>query len=402
MLQRPTCAHMSRRTSTVLSALFLLLAGAGCDPGQGDEGDSSENGVTGIQTTTTLNQAESNACWAFATAAWAEAIAGTDKHYSPAYWDYWHWYEVFAKASGDSLDGSGSWGCAADLALRYGVTEQGWFVPDDGAASDHALQAIAKSLSSGKLRDKATWKDPVAVRKELDRAFALSADVIAQLDATFGADGKTPLDTQSRGDAPIVFADDIPVQFGSSDGDVVHATLADALGTPAKKGEADTRQGHDAWSFVGGTLDRTLLKRIQHVLNDGMPVPAYWLYAPSARDNQWEFTTMPKGTFDDDTSFLHLSLFVDYQVDDVPGFGTLEVGASASPEAKEASLADEADVIFFRTKDSYGVDPQQPHQGMDDVFVDYLAAQYTLCPHGSTKDCESARAFHGVILPPGY
>jgi hypothetical protein len=383
-------------------AAALLVGLAGCDPGSEIDPDSSENGVTSIQPTTALNQRESNACWLFATAAWVESISGTDKHYSPAYWDYWHWYEVFAMSSDDALDGTGSFGRAADIALKYGLTEQGWFVADDGVASDRALEAITKSLASGKLRNKATWKDPVAVRAELNKAFALSRDVVAKLDQTFGANGKTALDADTRGDAPIVFAQDIAVQFGSSDGTVVQGTLADAMGTPLTKGNPDRRAGHLAWSFVNGALDRTFLKRIQHVLNDGAPVPAYWLYATPARDNQWEFTTMPKGNLDDETSFSHVSLFVDYQVDDVPGFGTLEVGAPAPPEAKQASMADEANVVFFRTKDSYGIDPQQPHPGMDDVYVEYLTSQYTLCPHGKTKGCETARAFGGAILPPGY
>jgi hypothetical protein len=357
----------------------------GCANADGGQGESS-NAVTSVHSTATLNQGESNACWLFTTTGWAEALAGADKQYSPAYLDYWHWYEVFiSNKRGDSLEGVGSWGIAAELIQKYGVTEQGWFVADDGVASNQALDGITKSLSSGVLSDKEKWNDRAAVRKELNRVFGVSSDVVAQLDQVFGADGAIPLDETSRGSAPIVFAAEIPITWTAQDGTSQQGTLADAIGTAKSPAEVDTRVGPAAWSpgpGGRGALERSSLQRVQRVLNAGMPVPASWFYATAARDNQWRFVAMPTATLDDQTSFGHMSLIIDYHVDNVPDFGTLLAGTPASDDAKEAALSDDATVVFFRTKDSYGVDPRQPIPGQDDVYISYLSSQYRVCPHG--------------------
>jgi hypothetical protein len=55
---------------------------------------------------------------------------------------------------------------------------------------------------------------------------------------------------------------------------------------------------------------------------------------------------------------LHESLLVDYEVEDVPGFGTLPLGTPiANPAALEAALDPAARVTRFRLKNSWGVDP---------------------------------------------
>jgi hypothetical protein len=86
----------------------------------------------------------------------------------------------------------------------------------------------------------------------------------------------------------------------------------------------------------------------------------------------------------------HLSVAVDYEVEDVPGFGTLPVGVRETrPEALEAALAPGARPTFIRIKNSWGENaadarydggispkylPEMP--GYNDLYVEYLDLPY--------------------------
>jgi hypothetical protein len=75
----------------------------------------------------------------------------------------------------------------------------------------------------------------------------------------------------------------------------------------------------------------------------------------------------------------------DYQINDVPGFGTLKAGVTETrPEALQAALDPAAKIEFFRTKNSWGASsgPAPEFNGYLDLYTAYL--------NGPVKKCEPA------------
>ena len=84
-----------------------------------------------------------------------------------------------------------------------------------------------------------------------------------------------------------------------------------------------------------------------------MPVVVTWFVDFNAMDRT-------KGTFATVPSTIgrqggHMVVLEDYQVSNVPGFGTLAAGTDISaPKALQAALAPEATIDFIRVKNSWG------------------------------------------------
>ena len=97
-----------------------------------------------------------------------------------------------------------------------------------------------------------------------------------------------------------------------------------------------------------------------------------------------------------------MTVLEDYQIIDVPGYGTLPAGETITdPEVLEAALSPEATIEFFRIKNSWGMslspDPDQGDalKGYYDLWMTYLDADIP------KKDDEgTARGLSGVVLPP--
>jgi aminopeptidase C len=186
------------RSLSAASALALLAFSA-CDDGI----DSSTDDVTDIQNSSVKNQSIGN-CWVYATVGWAESLhlthTGTELNLSESYVSYWHWFEGIAGAKdqpklatlqGDEISTGGWYGIAVELMLRYGVMDEGAFIPEEAEAQlstrqEQALAAINESLKNGKLRTPEARRDRALVRAELDKAWKLSPEVVAKLDAAFG------------------------------------------------------------------------------------------------------------------------------------------------------------------------------------------------------------------------
>ena len=446
-----------RFLSFTRSACFRLLLAAlpaaalACSAGK--DPTTASDDVTSVENTSVKSQAIAN-CWLYATAGWVESLhkgaTARDVDVSEAYWNYWYWYEEISGgdiAIDDAVTASGVtqggwWGLGAELIQRYGWMYEGDFLPNaDAKAKRHeeAVAAINASLASGALASPAARRDPRIVRAELNKAWGIDATVVEDLERQFpvlparkGAAPRPPVtdggtDPTDAGAAPAELLPEPPVSLvsitdraagGSLGLTRIHApqelqviaadgtptiTLAEVIGTRApntRPGDGQ-RVGAEAWTEVrytwsaNDTARRTaLLKNVQFALNQRLAVPMAWAVARNPSAGVYRGA----GVSDFALTGLHESILVDYEVENVPGFGKLQVDVRETrPEALEATLAEGASVTFFRIKNSWGVDPvwtpeelrqfglspddqsaaQKPNflpskPGFNDLFVDYL------------------------------
>ena len=154
---------------------------------------------------------------------------------------------------------------------------------------------------------------------------------------------------------------------------------------------------------------RPMLQRIQRAMNDGAPLPMAWMVNDNNINKYGSFvkgqTIMPMSA-----SGGHEVLLSDYQISNVPGFGTLKAGVVATPAQLAASLDDAATVDFIRVKNSWGAEyAKAPLSGYDDVYMGYLMQPTYWCDDvdgldkNGDEDCYPvAPEMWDVVLPPGY
>lgn len=404
-------------TALALSAVPFTVS---CDDGV----DSDTDDVTDVKNTNVKNQSIGN-CWIYASIGWAESLrlthSGEQLNLSESYTSYWHWYEEIAGgAPGQSsiaqLDkgqiSTGGWfGLAAELMRRYGVIDEGAFIAEEAEAArssrqSQALNAINASLKSGALKDPAARRDRKLVRQELDKAWGLTPEVSAKLDAVFGADvSKTLLSTDVKipADSGMHFPKDIVV--GSKG-----ITLADAIGTPASSYDVLTRKGKYAWNEQrfpsSATARRDFFKKMQKSMHSGMPVIMTWFVDFAAMDSENRFMGPPKAP---GRQGGHMTVVEDYQINDVPGFGTLAAGVVVTDEkALDAALATEAKIEFVRIKNSWGTslapnNSGEEFRGYHDLYMPYLEGPLTRCTESNGEACGIKNDVAGLtafVLPP--
>jgi hypothetical protein len=380
----------SFRVLACFALASLVPAGIACSFANDDAAQQS-NEVTSVENTGVKQQAISN-CWLYATAGWAESLHKgatlRDVDLSEAYWNLWYWYEQItggdlaldpnALAGSNRVAQGGWWGLGAEIIRRYGFMYEGDFIPAaDPRAERHseAVRAINASLASGALKTPESRRDGKLVRKELYAAWKLEGGVAADLEVVFAP----VLDTRKPGDPMPAIADrmqsggplgltrvhaphELPVL--GADG-VRTVTLEDVVGVPAPNTapKDGVRVGPEAWSErryawiddeAGRATKKAMLKNVQEILNRRLAVPFGWWISTMAKDGKYSADRVS----DSSITGLHESIFVDYEVEDVPGFGTLRVDERETrPAALEAALDDKAKVTFFRIKNSWGTDP---------------------------------------------
>ncbi len=399
---------LEKRAGVLTFAIATVVAAFGCAPDGSSTGVSTDD-VTSVENTDVREQAIGN-CWLYATAGWAESlhkgVAGEDVDLSEAYWTYWYWYEQLTGGDigylgDDGVDNEGQWVYGAELIRRYGWMIETDFLPDADAKAKRHEEAVAyidESLRRGALAGTNGAADPALARAELNRAWHLRDEVVADLERAFapGSQRWTPLaDRAGSGGFEATFVR-APQAFSTlgADGRTV-VNLADVVGraAPGTRLDEGQRVGPHAWSSVGYTWRSgkkgeprraAILKNVQDVLNRRLAVPISWLVTETADRGVYRRGDLRP----QDVVGVHVSLLVDYEVEGVPGFGTLPVGRRETrPEALEASLSDGARVTFFRMKNSWGKDPEllpgrtQPSHpatylpsapGYNDIYVDYL------------------------------
>jgi hypothetical protein len=107
----------------------------------------------------------------------------------------------------------------------------------------------------------------------------------------------------------------------------------------------------------------------------------------------------------------HMVVMEDYEIDNVPGFGTLQAGVRETrPEALDAALSDDAAIKFIRIKNSWGSyrsDRQFVVPGYHDLYMKYLNGPVKQCEvdadeNPDTSNCWDTVPFTDVTLPAGY
>lgn len=423
-----------------IAIVALLGAIGGCVASADDPNAATEDPLVDVPVSSVRDQKETGNCWLYATTSWVEGLelaALREKAHattiaappplSISYYDYWDWYATITHGGitstvaktirEDELDAGGSWGSAAELIARRGLVravdfDGGTGVMKDADLTDAALATMAASLVSGALSTKAARKDGTLVRHELDRAFGLSTAMKNALTAAFGADGKRAFDDGTATSSSLVTAaSELEVLAPRAGLPASIRPLADVIGTRAHGDDPDQRTGPYAWHVVPYThhapaATRAYFKRIQLALDAGVALPISWFMAdnvdPDGLGAYQNVPAVPAGATD---SVDHETLIVDYEVSDVPGFGTLHAGVDASAAERAAALDDSAKIVFFRVKDSYATRVvNKKRTAVDDLYVDYLTGSVRVCPVGAptSPKCHDVIPLEDVTLPPGF
>jgi len=409
----------TRRSLAAALVLSLAPFTVACDDVEtGDPGN-----VTDIKNSSVKNQSIGN-CWVYATIGWAESLhltqTGEELNLSESWVSYWHWYEEIAGGvPGQSqiaqLDkgqiSTGGWfGLAGELMRRYGVIAEGKFIPEEAEAArsarqSSALSAINESLKNGALKDPAARKDRKLVRKELDKAWGLSASTTAMMDQVFGADVSRSLLKSGMSipaDSGLTYTKEISVGHKIS--------LADAIGEPASSFNVLQRKGKYAWNELNyGTTEtsrRDVLKKMQKSMHAGMPVIMVWFVDFAAMDSKNQFLAPPTTP---GRQGGHMIVVEDYQASNVPGFGTLAAGTLVTDQkALDAALSSEAKIDFIRIKNSWGtsLSPNSTGEelrGYHDLYKAYLDGPLTKCTESNGDKCGIKSKTAGLtsfVLPP--
>jgi hypothetical protein len=403
-----------------LSALTLPAFAPGCAAKSGSS--TSSDAVTEIPQTPVKDQSIGN-CWTYASVGWMESLikvaSSQDHNFSESYVNYWYWFEQIANDGAGQITEGGSWGKAVGLTSRYGIYDEGDFIAaeEDVIRSGRqatALAAIRASLATGALKTPQSRQDRKLVRSELDKAWGLDPLVIAQLDKLFGADASATLDqvTTLPDGAKVHRAGDFAVKLKDpATGALQDATLADAMGKGRFAGFDDARTGPLAWASASypaasdARARRDFTKRIQRAMHDNQPVLLSWYVDFNAMTQDGKFLKPPATP---GSQGGHMVIFEDYEIDNVPGFGTLPAGTKEiRPEALAAALADEAQIHFFRIKNSWGNYRSPVLAGYDDLYMEYMNGPIKICDTDANEQpimdsCHDGVPFEDVVLPAGY
>ena len=409
-------------------AALLIVAGAGCaveaDEAGDDEGEvaASTDAITDVNHSRVKRQSIGN-CWIYAAASWAESLAksaspsNTELNMSESYLTYWHWFDQIANGSSRDEIQTGGWFVTAEALMdRYGIMTEGTFIPSEvndemSLRQKSALAKMNESLKNGALKDPAARRDRALVRRELDKAWELTPGVVTQLNRVFGASVTRTLDrsTVSTSFTSIRRPSSIKVSLRDPQTkQPVTATLKDALGD----GGGWSRTGRFAWqttSYPSSPSSRRAMQvRVQKALHDKMPVVVSWYVDFNSLDAQGRFAAKPATP---GRQGGHLTVLEDYQINDVPGFGTLKAGElETRPDALQAALSPSAKIEFIRVKNSWGSfrpDRQFVLPGYHDLYLAYLDGPIKHCRQnetdtGSTDDCYDDTPLNDFVLPAGY
>lgn len=422
----PRKSPLLRSHHVALLALGLGAATAiGCS--SDDTGSDSSN-VTDVQHTDVKDQSIGN-CWIYASVGWAESLhlryTSQELDLSESYVTYWHWLEqisggahgerqVQTMKKDDELSTGGFWGVAGEIMLRYGLMAEGTFIAEEAEAIRSSRQRSARnrinqSLKDGVLSDAAARQDPAVVRAELDQAWELSPEVVETLNAVFGpAVERTLYDQVPPADSGIFLASSVAVgHVDQGDGSLRVVTLADAVGTSASSYHYRDRTGEFAWNPeyypTGDEARRGFQIEVQRAMHASQPVLLSWLVDFNAMEGN-HFRRPPETP---GRQGGHLVVVEDYQIHNVPGYGTLAAGTLVSdPAVLEAALSPEAEVEFLRIKNSWGEslapDNVEELEGYHDLYMEYLNGPIAKCHEEDGDACgrtTEETPLRKVILP---
>jgi hypothetical protein len=273
------------------------------------------------------------------------------------------------------------------------------------ARQKSALTYINTSIKSGKLNTAAARRNRATVKSELVAAWGLKPDVVAKLDKLFGADLSKNL-TQTSSGKPVVDTagsivkrpSEVAVQYTKGPGLAPSRTTLDVA----------IREWRVAYYPTTSSTRRTFQARIQRALHDAQPVAVTWTVDFNALDAKGAFRGIPATP---GRQGGHVTILEDYEVTNVPGYGTLAAGKVVTDKKTlAAALSSTASITFFRTKNSWGAsraDRAFAAPGHNDLYMDYMNGPIQRCAEkadgtADTTKCSPEVPFDSVILPPGY
>lgn len=407
---RPLLCRATRRLAPLAALVLTATAVPACATPEEEESASSNAAVSNIENTRVEYQTIGN-CWLFATTAWVEALhlkaTRETLDLSESYLTFWHWFEILVDTSDPdkalaSINSGSNFARASKLIERYGLMREDDFVSGGGLAfwrggDTNALRAVNGAMTDAEsplIRARASG-DRVALRTALADLWDLSAETRKAIDATFGKDTKRTFETgNATAAATVVGPKALTVAtYDKPTKGLVNVPLDDLL------------VGHSrAWLYWSADNAKTDVKArrafetaVQRTLHEGLPAPLSFPLYWRALDNGGRFTAAgiegkPNGG--------HMVLLYDYEVTNVPGFGTLPAGKPETrPDALAAALSLDARVSFFRVKNSWGLMPARPLETFGRLSPD--------TPRFGDYDIESGYLYAGglwsfsAVLPDG-
>jgi hypothetical protein len=418
------------RLRRLLRDLLLVLAvpAAGCAV-QGcaaEEGAAtSSDDVVSLPHTDSKNQSIGN-CWLYATASWVEALhnsaTGEAENLSESYWSYWHWY-LQILWSADAAPGTpyadlkevqtgGFFWEASYIMEHFGAMREGDFIAEEATATTSrrqstALAAINRSLREGALKDPAARRDYALIRQEMDAAWQLSPEVVARLDEAFGRNlERWPAGPHSEAAKVLTPQSFLVTSSDATTHEKKQVPLLDVLPVTTEGAAPRARAWQEVYYPTTPEERRAFLGRAQRALHDGVPPLLTFTV---------DFNAMRGSTFADIPASPgrqggHMVAMSDYEIENVPGFGTLKAGVNETrPDALEAALSPEATITFLRVKNSWGptgAGAEFSVSGHYDLYLKYLNGPIKNClqPDGSTNrdNCRDETPFTSLVLPAGY
>jgi hypothetical protein len=412
-----------------LFALSACAADAGHAGAAGGSGNSTDD-ITSVDQSSVKRQSIGN-CWIYAVSGWLEALnkgaTGQESNTSESWLTFWHWYEQLANGSvGTEVATGGTYATAAELVNRYGISLTKDFIADEADAEmserqSTALDAVNAQLKNGgPLKDAVQRRDRAAILSALMSAWQLDPSVQQHITTVFGAGVSMTLDKSYVDHAPgsgVIRAGDFPARLvDATTHQAANVTLADAIGQ--RSGQFGPRTGKWAWQGASYPADdggrRQLQIRVQKALADSLPVMISWHVDFNALTLDSHFSLQQLQMLGPGRQGGHMTVLHDYQATNVPGFGTLDAGALATPAELQAALSPEAQIVFLRVKNSWGgIRPDRwSHAaipGYHDLDMAYMNAQITECDETEPGVNPTPAMCHGkvtpfqdVTLPAGY
>lgn len=422
---------LTRRTAltrrVAAAALSLALPALSLSSCAVDDGVGvAEEDLTNVANTAVKNQSIGN-CWVYASVGWVESLVlshtNNTLNLSESYISYWHWYEEIAGGTGGTqiaaldngqINAGGFWGVAGELMLRYGLMDEGAFIPEEAEAARSsrqasALAAINASLKSGALSTAAARKDRALVRAEMDKAWQLTPEVVGKLDTVFGKSVSMNLYKSKKLPAGMRHPRELPVGYVLEAGKQRTVWLDEAIGKPVSSYNFINRTGPYAWreqSYPSSASARRSFQiEAQKALHNKLPVIMFWFVDFNAMGSDKAFKA-PPGT--PGRQGGHMTVLEDYEVKLADGT-TLKAGVDVT-DAKllQAALDPKAAIQFFRIKNSWGsgLAPQgaaDDYQGFHDLFMAYLNGPLKECTGKEPNKCATTKDSAGLrslILPP--
>ena len=350
---------------------FGLLSLAACADASSKD-DTTTSDITNVTPPPPVQQAIGN-CWVFATNAWVEAMAARPAGAMPvdlseAYVSFLYWLDQIAAPPGPfapelfTLRPTGSWGLAADLLTRFGWMPEAEFlsVPATTTFAERhmkAFETMQREIAHGALQTKEARADRKLVAATLIRAWDLQPDVVTDLTKAFGeAFDRDLLNGRATlGSTRVHPLSEITVGYGKA-GDRVSAQDLFGAVAPGEDAFSGLRVGPYAYSDIKppGSEDkvRAYLRRVQKSLDQDLPV----VMSETSDDVDLDATGTYRKPADGVLStswYDHAVMVFDLSVQTTQ-FGLLPAGTKETrPEALEASLADDSQVVSLRARNSY-------------------------------------------------